>query len=562
MQKWDKEFDVVVFGSGAGGMAAALVCAVHGLTVGVYEKSTWYGGTTSNSGGGVWVPCTSHALKAGVGDSLEQARQFLQSELGPHFDADLVDAFLQTGPEAIAYLEKNSHVAFQLGAIPDYHAEAPGGRTFGRVLFPLPFDARKLGDGFAQLRSPWKRFLVFGGMMVGRRDIPALMRPFASLANMKYVLSVLLRYAADRLKFHRGTNVLMGNSLAARLLHSLRERNVFMQNHASVSQLLRATSGAVVGATVQTPSGSIQVRARKAVILATGGFPHSPTLRAKYAGTHPHHHSAAYAESVGDGLKAATGVGAAVLSDIGSPAFWTPASVLQERDGSQVVFPYGHLDRGKPGAIIVNADGKRFVNEADSYHDVVTAMYAGPDVDARLRSHLICDHTFIRKYGLGAVRPAPYSLRPFIKLDYLIKEHTLNALARRIGVNEANFLASVQEHNSHVASGVDPVFHKGKSAFNQYNGDPDCTPNPCLAPLQHGPFYALRIYPATIGTAAGIKTDANAQVIDTQGRPIAGLYACGNDMASMMRGFYPGPGITIGPALVFAYRAATHLARA
>lgn len=562
MQVWDKEFDVVVLGSGAGGMSAALVCASAGLQVGIFEKSPWFGGTTANSGGGVWVPCTSLARQAGIDDSPAQVRRFLESELGPRFRADLVDAFVQSGPQAIDFLAQNSEVKFQLGNIPDYHAETPGGRVDGRVLFPLPFDARQLGSAFAQLRSPWKRFLVFGGMMVGRRDIPALMRPFASWANATYTLSMLLRYAADRLTFHRGTQVLMGNALAARFLYSLRQRQVFMQAQASLTQLLVTDGGAVHGVLVHTPTGTLRVRARKGVVLATGGFAHSPTLRARYGGAHPHHLSAAYPESVGDGLKAAVQVGAAVDHEMSSPAFWTPASLLHERDGSQVVFPYGHLDRGKPGAIIVNALGQRFVNEADSYHDVVTAMYAGPDSDARLHSHLICDHRFIRQYGLGAVRPAPYRLRPYIQMGYLMKESTLAALARRIGVDEARLQATVEQHNRDARAGVDPVFGKGNSAFNRYNGDPHCQPNPCLRPLETGPFYALRIYPATLGTAAGIKTDANAQVINTEGAPIPGLYACGNDMASMMRGHYPAPGITLGPGIVFGYRAARHLVEA
>lgn len=556
----DAEYDVVVFGSGAGGMTAALAAALEGLTVVVCEKHACFGGTASNSGGGIWVPCSSQAMDAGIEDSPEIVRRYLRGELGRAYNEELVEAFLQSGPRALDDLASRSELKLQLGDIPDYHPEAPGGRLSGRVLFPEPFDGRKLGKAFSGLRSPWRRFLIFGGMMVGRREIPALMRPFSSWANFRYVCRVLARYASDRLKYPRGTNLLMGNALAGRLLYSLRKAGVAMQSQATLVDLLLTPAGGVQGALVDTPSGRLRLRARKGVVLATGGFPHSATLRARYAADYPHHHSMAYRESVGDGLKAAVRIGAGVVHDEGTPCFWTPVSVLQEKDGSQLTYGYGHLDRGKPGAILVNARGRRFANESDSYHDVILAMFSQGDADANVQSHLVCDHDFIRKWGCGAVRPAPYRLQPFIERGYLIRAGTLEALADRIGVDRAALLATVGEHNQHARAGVDPVFGKGSSAFNRYNGDTDCKPNPCLKVIEHGPFYAVRIYPGTIGTAAGIRTDGNAQVLREDGSKIAGLYACGNDMASVMRGHYPGPGITLGPAIVFGWRAGMHIA--
>jgi len=558
MSDWNQTFDVIVVGSGAGGMTAALTSAIEGLSVGLFEKSQWFGGTTANSGGGVWIPGSEQLKQSSSTDSIESVKQFLQFELGPLYDADLIDAFLESGPIALNYLAQHSSVQFQLGPIPDYHTDSPGAVTQGRVLFPMPFDGRKLGKHFKNLRTPWRRFLLLGGMMIGRKEIPALTHPFSSFSNLKLALSMLIRYASDRIFYHRGTHLLIGNALAARLLHSLINRQVHLQNFAKVIKLIQHDQR-VTGVVIETPSGIIRVHARCGVVLASGGFPHNANLRQELANQFPHKLSSAFKESEGDGLLLARNMGAVIDNKMHNPAFWTPASAVSEQDGSQTIMPYGHLDRGKPGAIIVNALGQRFVNEADSYHDVIVAYFQQTDAKAREHTFLICDRLFIRQYGLGAARPWPFPLNALIRSGYLYQAPTLQELASKLQIDSDQFIDTVQKHNEYAQTGHDLDFCKGNSAFNRYNGDALCQPNPCLRSIAQAPFYAIRIQVASLGTCIGIKTNKNAQVINEQGVPIDGLFACGNDMASIMKGAYPGPGITLGPAIAFGYRAAMQM---
>lgn len=554
------EVDVAVFGSGAGGLSAALACAIEGLEVMVLEKAEHIGGTTSISGGAAWIPGAKSGPESIDDDDAETARTYLERFLGNDFSADLIDPYLSSGPQAIEFFDEHSEVSFALGNVPDYRTDIEGAAVTGRCLVPVAFDGRRLGDDFKKLRTPPKHFLVLGGMMVGRRDIPAFLAPFSSVANLRRVGAAVARYLADRIRFHRGTNLLMGNALVARFMFSLRERGVTMRTRACLTEIIRA-GDRIVGARFVQDGQTHEVRARRAVILATGGFPAGAAAREKYSDAFPHRHTAAPATNIGEGIEAGAEAGGGVERSLHTTAFWSPVTVMETPGGEDTVMPYGHLDRGKPGAIIVASDGQRFVNEADSYHDVVLAMFAKLKEKPDERFYLLCDSRFIQEYGLGLVRPKAPSLRRFIKSGYLITGKTLSKLAANIEIDADQLEDTVSRHNAYAEAGVDPEFHKGESLFNQYNGDPECLPNHCLRPLERAPFYATRIHPGTIGTAVGLQTNADAQVLDEARLPIQGLYACGNDMASVMRGHYPGPGITIGPAITFGYRAAMHISR-
>ncbi len=548
------DVDVAVFGSGAAGLGAALVAACEGLSVALFEKADALGGTTATSGGAIWIPGNSAMEAAGFPDSLADARRLLRLESGDSWRGDLVDAYLASARDAIDYLASRTDVQFERLSSPDYVSGRPGASLTGRALSPLPFDGRKLGQAFELVRAPRPAFMILGGLMIGRREIPNFLRPLSSWKALRQVTSVLTRYLADRLRFSRGTRLLLGNALVARALHSALRLGVQVHTDAALKQLHR-DGPRVTRATVEIAGVDHLVRAAKAIVLATGGFPHSPRHRTAHASHHPHQLSLASAENTGDAADAALRVGATVDDRLESPGFWTPASISVDAIGRETVFPYGHMDRGKPGAIIVDQGGRRFVNEADSYHHVVLAMFERKAYPPHGSAHIVCDSDFIRKYGLGLVKPAPFPLGAHLKCGYLKRGHSLRALAGLIRVSPEVLEAEVARHNVFSHTGDDTDFNKGGSAFNQYNGDPAVTPNPCLAPIVRAPFYAIEIFPCTIGMAAGLKTDADARVLDTQDEPIDGLYACGNDMASFTRGSYPGPGITIGPALVFAYRA-------
>jgi succinate dehydrogenase/fumarate reductase flavoprotein subunit len=556
--RWDRETDVLIFGAGMGGMTAALVAAHEGLDVLLCEKTDQVGGTTATSAGTVWIPGSRQAARDGVPDRIEDARRFLAAEIGPRAES-VREAFLQAGPAALDYLEVRTEVKFRAPPRhPDYHSNRPGRALAGRALAPLPFDGRLLGKDFARVRAPIAPFMVLGGMMVGKDDIPILLKPFASLKAFTSAAVLLARHATDRLRFSRGTRLVMGNALVARLFYSLRAQKVPIVFGAKLVALVQGKDR-TEGAVVDIGPARHTIRARRGVILATGGFAPNEKLRAVFMPGLPIAHSNAFAGASGDGFQAARAAGAAVDDKHTSPAFYFPSSLHGD-----TVYPHILLDRAKPGLIAVNRDGRRFVNESDSYHDFVEAMLRSNASAPSVPAWLICDRGFIRDYGLGLVHAGAGSrqIARYVADGYLSRGETLMELADHIGVLGKNLLRTVQEHNRYAATGVDEAFGKGGTEYNQFNGDPDNKPNPCLRPITEPPFFAVAVHPSTMGTCVGLATDPDARVLNGDGNAIAGLYAVGNDMASLFRGVYVGPGITLGPALVFAYRAVMHLAKA
>ncbi|WP_207101939.1 FAD-dependent oxidoreductase [Paracoccus shandongensis] len=555
---FDEEVDLLVIGAGAGGMTAALTGAIHGLSVLLCEKTAMVGGTTSTSGGTTWVPGTDLSLKAGVPDSAEDAATFLRHVVGNRGGDEQRRAFLDSGAEAIAELERHSEIRFAAAvAHPDY-LDGPGAAFGGRALGPVEFDGRRLGADFDRVRPPRDVFMGLGGMMVGRAEIGALLNPLSSRTNLQTTLKLVLRYARDRLRHRRGTRLLMGNALVARLFFSLRQRGVPIWFDSPLSDLIR-TDGGVAGAVIQTPQGPRRVRARKGVVLATGGIGWNKNLRARLFPAQIAPFSQAPEGNTGDGISLAVArTGAALDDGCDSAGLWMPCSVLKRPDGSTAVWPHIILDRAKPGLIAVGPDGRRFVNESDSYHDFCMGMIRAGLSEA----WLVVDDAFVRRYGLGLVLPGGRGLRRLLRQGYLHSAPSLDDLARRIGIDPAGFAATVEEANGFAERGTDAAFGRGSSVMNRFNGDPDRPGNPCLGPIRQAPFYALRVVPVDLAGSGGLRCDGNGQVLDGAGQPIAGLYACGNDAASIFRGTYPGPGTTIGPAMVFGWRIAKGLAQA
>jgi len=554
------QVDLVVAGAGAGGMAAALIGSLEGLEVLLCEKSGQVGGTSATSAGTLWIPGNTQSRRAGFDDSVDKARLYLERLVESAERRELREAFLASAPAAIDYLESKSEVEFvPAGRHPDYR-ELPGAAEAGRGLVAKEFDARVLGGDFARVRAPIEEFMLLGGMMVGKPDLPALLGRYRSPANFARSAKLVLRYAADRLKYPRGTRLTMGNALVGRLFYSLRRRGVPILFDAPIEALLRE-EGRIAGAVVRQGTETITVHARKGVVLATGGYGQNPALRAALMPdpAAAQARSMAHAGNTGDGLSLARGVGAALVSGR-SGGLWTPASITRRADGSQGLYPHFLLDRAKPGLIAVNAAGRRFVNEGCSYHDFVEAMFEAHKQVPAIPAWLICTEAFVRAYGLGAIYPGTRSLERFEREGTLVRAGSLEELARRIEVDGAGLAATLKRYNQHAARGEDPDFHKGATVLNRFNGDPSA-PHPCLAPIERPPFVAQAVWPADISVSTGLATDADARVLDGAGAPIAGLYACGNDMASIFMGTYPGPGTTLGPALAFGYRAAMHAAR-
>ena len=554
-------FDVVVIGAGGAGMTAALCAATKGARVLLVERTDCVGGTTAWSAGTTWVPCTSHAASVSDGDTIENAEAYLTRAIGDRSPAALRRAFLEHGARAIAHIEANSEVRFRACPLhPDYLSEIEGSTLKGRALEPLPFDGRRLGDLFALVRPPIPEFTVLDGMMVDRNDLRHLMRLGRSVISLRHAAKLVARHLLDRLRYPRGTRLVMGNALVGRLLLSLSLRqNVSLVLETSVERIRVDTSG-VSAVTLASGAERRTVRVRGGVILASGGFNRNPRLRSELLpGADPTWCAGAPGHT-GEAHELALALGARHGTGGLSNAFWAPVSLRVRPDGTTAVFPHLFMDRAKPGFIAVDRAGRRFVNESTSYHQFALRMQE-PGSDA-IPAFLLADHGAVRKYGIGIIRPGAKRVGHLIADGYLTRAESLADLAIQLGIDPATLAQTVQRFNGHAVTGADLDLGRGKTAYERNLGDSAWTgENPSLGPLLRPPFYAVRLYPGDIAAATGLVTDAKARVQDKNDRPIGGLYAVGNDMHSVMGGVYVGPGITLGPALVFGYIAGRHAAR-
>ena len=560
MMPAQETYDVIVIGAGAGGMTAAAVAAAEGLRVLVIEKTAFVGGTTAWSGGMVWIPANPKMKEAGLSDSITDAVRYLSSTVPEPANAGLRAAFLARGPEAVTWLEANTEVRLQpVKAYPDYYPERLGATSGGRVLEPVAFDGTRLGAHFARLRAPLPEFTLFGGMMVNRLDIPHLRRIGKSLRSTLRAARLVSEYALQRLRSPRGTTLHLGNALAARLYASLLARQVDILFSADVEDL-SMQGDRVAGIVIRHGARDRLIGARRGVVLGTGGFSHDTALRKRFFPPAAGFVSATNSADTGDGLRLAATAGAALNTEATSPAYWVPASRFTPADRRRGVFPHTVTDRAKPGVIAVNAAGRRFVNEALSYHEFVLAMLRDGNGEPDRPFHLICDRKFLWAYGLGRIKPFTRSVRRYVASGELVEAPDIAQLAAKLGIKPSTLSATIASYNSGAKEGRDPEFGRGSTIYQRHLGDAAHKPNPCVAPILRAPFFAMRIYPADLGTAIGMKVDAQARVLREDGTPVAGLYACGNDMGSIMNGNYPGPGITLGPALTFGYIAGRHLA--
>lgn len=552
-------FDLVVAGSGAAGLAAAVIARSKGMRVVILEKTDLVGGTTSYSGGVVWVPNSRQNIESGLADSVEQAEAYLDSIIATTHERDARHTYLERGAEALAYLESVTGPLFYVreSNSPDYFPEAKGASRKGRAMTPLNCDGRKLGARFRDIRPPLPELSLFGRQMLELKDVYHLLNARRSPRSAFHALRLILRDLHDRL-FHasygRGTRLTNGNALVANLYQSVLAQNIPVLRNAPLVDLVR-DDGRIVGVVVEQEGVRKAITARCGVILATGGFGWDQRLREEFMGDVPFGFSATSPDSGGDGIAVAMANGAKLDTDNIEGAFWTPVSLAKRRDGSIARFPHLMADRAKPGLIAVNKDGRRFYNEAENYHDFVRAMIGRLRNEHQQPVHLVCDADFLRKYAFGAVPPLSSERRRAVRSGYLVEAATLHELAAHIGVDATTLQETVARVNRDAAQGVDTEFGKGSSAYNRYLGDAMHAPNPCFGPIAKAPFYAIRVHAGDIGTTYGLAADEHSRVLGKNGAPIAGLYACGNDRNSVMAGYYPSGGITIGPALTFAYLA-------
>lgn len=548
------ETDVVVIGSGAAGLTAAITARTLRLEVLVVEKTALFGGTTAYSGGAPWIPCNHVMKQAGLDDTREAAETYLRATLGERYDEDLVSSYLDNAPAMLQFMERHSEVRFKPFLAPDYEVRPGAARC--RSLLTQEYDGRLLGERLAELRMPLSQLMLFGSLQIEGADIHPMRNAFKTWAGFRHTAKVMRRFVLDKVRHGRGTRIVNGNALAARLFHSALKAGVTLWKNTPALELV-STSGAVTGVVVEHEGQRVEVRARQGVLLATGGYGANEQWRAKYIPMAEHHHSLQPEGNVGDGVRLGQAVGGVHDPRHAGDCIWTPVSVLRKADGSVVKYPHIFIDRAMPGCIVVGPDGKRFVNEGASYQNFVRAMHSRHFGTV----HLVASREFLRSYGMGMAKPAPFPVQPWLDAGYLIEAPTLADLARRIGLDPTQLEATVQRFNEAARRGEDPEFGKGADPHSRFRGDATHQPNPAVAPVGDGPYYALALHPGDLSTVGGLNTNGRAQVLDAGGHPIPGLYAAGLDMNSMMRGGYPGGGSSIGPAMTFGYVAARHMAR-
>ncbi|CAN7654485.1 FAD-dependent oxidoreductase [Variovorax paradoxus] len=555
--------DLLVVGSGASGLAAAVTAAWHGLKVVVVEKEAVFGGATAWSGGWMWVPGNPLAQRAGIHEDPQQPRTYLRNELGARYDAARIDAFLDNCPRMVAFFEEHTDLQFVDGnAIPDIHGNVAGAGTQGHQVIAAPYDGRELGPFVQRLRKTMRETSFMGMPIMAGADLAAFLNMTRSLKSLLHVSRRFIRHLMDLALYGRAMQLVNGVALIGRLAKSAEKLGVTLIELAPAKRLI-VENRAVRGAIVASARGDIEIRAAQGVVLAAGGFPHDANRRRSLFPRTPtgeEHLALPPTGCAGDGISLGESAGGCLVTDLASPVAWAPVSRVRHGDGSVGHFPH-IIDRAKPGLIGVLSDGKRFVNEADGYYDYTAAMVAKAPEGQEVASWLICDHRFQRRYGLGHARPFPIPVGPSIRSGYLQRADTLEDLAERCGIDAAGLVETVGRYNRHARRGDDPEFGRGSTPYNRKQGDPRYAgPNPCVAPIEQGPFYAVKVLPGSFGTFAGLKTNGAAQVLDRSDRPIAGLYAVGTDMASVMGGHYPSGGINLGPAMTFGYIAGRHAA--
>jgi 3-oxosteroid 1-dehydrogenase len=553
----EAEFDVVVVGSGAAGMTAALTAASRGLRTLVVEKAAHFGGSSARSGGGVWIPGNDVLRRAGVSDTPEAAATYLTRIAGPDVSPELQAAFLKHGPDMLALVQARTPLVFGwVRGYSDYYPELPGGRAGGRSIEARPLAASVLGSERDHLNPPY--LAAKGGLAITQADFRWLNLIARHPRGSSTALRVGTRSWLARV---RGRELLtMGQALAAGLRAGLARLDVPVWLSTPLIDLERegnpATGNPVTGVRIQQDGRPVTVHATRGVVLASGGFEHNPQLRKEFQrepiGTG---WTVGAVENTGDGILAGQRAGAALgpMDD----AWWGPSVPLPRG-------PYFLLaERSLPGCILVNAAGRRFVNEAAPYVDAVHAMYDAHTTETpHIPSWLVFDQRYRNRYlfaGRGPRQPLPAH---WYAAGICARSDTVTGLATTIGLPPDGLTATVQRFNTQADQGRDDDFRRGDSAYDRYYGDPRNRPNPCLAALSRPPFYAVQIVPGDLGTKGGLSTDARARVLDPDGSAIPGLYAAGNTSALVMGRSYAGPGATLGPAMTFGYLAALDLATA
>ncbi|ORA36448.1 FAD-binding protein [Mycobacterium aquaticum] len=562
-EQFDHTVDLLVIGSGGGGMTAALTADACGLDALVVEKSSQFGGSTALSGGGIWVPGAPAQRRAGYVPSPDGVFEYLkQITEGAVSDARLRQ-YVTAAPAMMDFLERTSEW-FEFVWKPgyaDYYPELPGGSAQGSTINVPAIDLRKLGDEERHLLTPLA--LAPKGIWFAPKDLRLFYQIRQNWRGKAVLVKLIWRMFRARVFGDRMAAI--GQSLAARMRLALTEHDIPLWLDAPMTELITGDDGTVLGAVVQRDGQPLRIRARRGVILASGGFDHDMAWRKEHLPVLEKDWSFGNPASTGDGIRAGEKVGAA--TDLLDEAWWFPA----------ICWPDGRLqfmlnERMMPAQFVVNGEGRRFINEAAPYMDFAHAMIAGhqggvthipcwlvTDIDSFHR-YVVAGHLPIPKIPFAPVPTGRKVPRAWLDSGVVKQAHSWEELADKIGVPRENLRATAERFNQLAHAGHDDDFNRGDSAYDNYYGDPTL-PNPNLRPLGKPPYYAFQIILGDLGTSGGLRTDEHARVLRADGTVIDGLYAVGNVSAAVMGRSYAGAGATIGPAMTFGYVAARHAAR-
>jgi 3-oxosteroid 1-dehydrogenase len=553
--RWDRSVDLLIAGSGGGGMVAGLAALDCGLEPLIIEKQALVGGSTGLSGGIVWLPNNPLMRAEGVADSHEDGLAYLADvvgDIGAASSPARREMFLTAGYEMVNFLVRKGIRLIRCAGWSDYYPNHKGGNESGRAIEGIPFDAAELGAWSGKVQPPLAKNY---GFVVLTNELRSVQYYNRSPRAFAVATRVFLRTAAARAR-HRQilTN---GASLIGQMLKALidlSDGQPPLWTDAAMDDLI-VEDGRVVGARVRRGEESLNVEARRGVLLAAGGFGHNKEMRRQYSGDQPNEAqwSIANAGDTGEVLQAAMRLGA--KTELLDEAWWLPSVFIA--NGGAVAASLGS-GRQRPGAIYVDSTGRRFCNESNSYVEVGKAMYANKAVPC----WMIFDEGYVRRYVTSSnpLKRNQHLPPELIESGAVRRGDTIADLAGQIDLPADELARTIQRFNRFAAKGLDPDFGRGQSAYNDCLGDPGYRPNAAVGPLDRAPYYATRVLPADVGTCGGVVTNEHAQVLDEQDLVIEGLYATGNTTATVMGRTYPGAGASIASSMVFGYVAARHAA--
>ncbi|MBS0378872.1 MAG: FAD-dependent oxidoreductase [Proteobacteria bacterium] len=559
----DISVDVLVVGSGNGALTAALCAYELGVRdVLVIEKTELFGGTSATSGGGIWIPCSRYSRAAGAKDSYEEALEYIRGATpAGAVPPEMQETYLREGPKMLDFLHERTRVRYEsLAHYPDYWSSLPGAKHGHRSLEPEPLMRSELKEEATQLRDTHHMMWMFDRIAMTQVDAQVLM---AQLPGWKQLAARRIwDHVSDvtwALRHRRSRRIACGCAGVARLRWSMRDRSMPLWLNTAMTELLTDDSGRVTGARISRNGRTQVVRARRAVVLAAGGFEHNQAMREQYLPQPTDARwSAAAGTNTGDAHRAALAIGAATRLMNGG---WWCSSIRAPDDP---VPRLAIMDKSFPGNIVVTQRGRRIANESQNYITYQLEFYRRhtPE-DPQAPSWMIFDARSRRTYFNGPLwperfRPDKRLPKSYFTSGFLTRADSIGALAQAAGIDPAGLERTVNAMNEYARTGKDLEHGRGDAEYDRYYADPRIKPNPCLAPISEAPFYAMRIDPGDFGTHGGMVTSTDAQVLRADGSPIPGLYAVGNCAAAILP-TYPGPGSTLGPAMTFAWQAAKHL---